>query len=304
MIKQLGMLVLMSLLVVACAADTTYLTATTTSINIERTETLLPTKTSEPTATIVVVTSTELPTRTSEPTATATMFMPTLTAELPTRTPAPVEMTIEPLPTKVPIVVTPTPSFSSLSSLVDMADGTKVTIMGDVVHTESFSKGFKLTLADETGRVVLLLWQDTYDAFVQRPLLNIGSSVRVEGRVSRFESVLQVTPWNADSIQLRKEAYPWAQPASISQLASKLNQRVMIDGHVVRATRNQYGTKIVMKDEAAEVEVFVWQNIFDRMPNQAALQLSGTAIRVIGRVDEYRGNYQLLPALPYDIVVR
>jgi len=43
--------------------------------------------------------------------------------------------------------------------------------------------------------------------------------------------------------------------------------------------------------------------VLDRIPNNVSLGEVGTRVRVNGRVENYRSNLELVPALPYDVEV-
>ena len=291
-----------------------------------------PTNTPEPTDTAELtpndeLTNTPQPTDTPPPEPTDTVeptHTPTRTRR-PRRTPRPTETDTPdptPIPTKTPFPTdlpatdaTELPAASSQpsSSTVDITtgigtvaglpDGERVIIEGNVVFTESFSRGFKFTVADDTGRVIVLLWDTTYDTLPGRNTLNIGSNVTVTGKVGRYEGELQVTPYEAANVIINSPAYAWGQLTAVNQLRPKLNQRVMVEGTVSRSSSNEYGTDLFINDGTGEVELFIWNNIFQRMPNQSALKTAGTNVRVVGQVDEYRGQLQIVPALPYDVVI-
>ncbi len=53
----------------------------------------------------------------------------------------------------------------------------------------------------------------------------------------------------------------------------------------------------------AEVLVFIYQNILDRIPNNTALGTPGSRVRVVGVVELYKGDLEVVPVLPYDVVV-
>lgn len=314
--------------IVACA-NSPAVEPTATEIAQIPTNTVAPTNTVEPTEKPTDTpertdTPTPEPTDTPEPTNT-----PTRTRR-PTRTPSPTETdtpeptptdVVEeedeptPIPTKTPFPTDPAApsqpsSYSSNSSnkigigtVSGLPDGERVIIEGSVVFTESFSRGFKFTVGDDTGRVIVLLWDTTYDTLPGRNTLNIGSNVTVTGKVDRYEGELQVTPYEAANVVINSPAYAWGQLTAVDQLRPKLNQRVMVEGAVNRSSSNEYGTKLFVNDGTGEIEVFIWNNIFQRMPNQGALKTAGTNVRVVGTVDEYRGQLQILPALPYDVVI-
>ncbi|MFN3763088.1 MAG: OB-fold nucleic acid binding domain-containing protein, partial [Anaerolineae bacterium] len=104
----------------------------------------------------------------------------------PTPTPSP---TPEPSPTPPPPTPTPVP-VTPIGKLPEHM-GQEVTVEGQVVSVASFSKGFKFTLDDGTGRVVLLMWHNVYDDCRDARKINIGARVRATGTVGTHGSELQ-----------------------------------------------------------------------------------------------------------------
>ena len=61
--------------------------------------------------------------------------------------------------------------------------------------------------------------------------------------------------------------------------------------------------KVFVGDETGEVMVFIWRTVLDRIPNNTGLGTEGTRVRVVGTVEIYRSNLEVVPTLPYDVVV-
>lgn len=314
--------------------------ATLTSTLVPATSTPAPTKTIRPTFTVIPTNTpppTPKPTKTARPTATPLPITPTKTGAatesttiasvetivatptlIPTRTPVPTALPVTESPNKETAqpdsttdnnnsadqpVVNVGPTISSIGSLGNFADGTKVVVNGNVTFSQSFSKGFKLTISDGSGQVILLLWHNVYDQIGQRGGLNVGSAVKVTGEVGRFDGQLQVEPRNGSDVVVTQTAGAWGSAKQISALSSIIGQRAMIEGTIQRANVYDNGTKIVLNDGTGEVELFIWANIYQRMPNRDAVLAVGGKLRAVGMISEYRGAIQLQPALPYDVVV-
>jgi DNA/RNA endonuclease YhcR with UshA esterase domain len=182
--------------------------------------------------------------------------------------------------------------------------GEELTVEAQVVGAESFSAGFKFTLDDGTGQIVLLMWQDVYDDCWDAPEINLGARVRATGEVGEYEGELQIVPGFGGDVKAIEGAGPWAAPRDIGTLSgSDAGQRVMIEGSVIRVEGGETWAKIFVGDDTGEVVVFIWRNVLDRIPNHTGLGVEGTRVRVFGLVEIYRDNLQVTPALPYDVIV-
>ena len=252
-------------------------TGTDTPISAES-----PTPTSEPVQ--AVATAAPLPTATVAPTAT----------QMPTTTPLP---TATAVPTTPPTAVPP----PTIGGLADLPDGTEVTVSGNVVNTSSFSHGFKFTLADDTGRITLLLWHNVYDECWDCGGLNIGASVVATGEIGRFDGNLQVAPNWGSGVKVTNPAYAWAQPQTINNLANFKGQRVMVEGNITDTFSNEQFTKLQVNDGTGTVEIFMWKNLWDRVAVRHQLT-TGTHVKAVGVVGEFNGTIQVQPMLPVDVL--
>ncbi len=219
------------------------------------------------------------------PSATATS-PPTATA-----TPAP--------PTHTPTHAIPHLPIGNLSSVM----GQEVSVSGTVVAVASFSHGFRFTLDDGSGQVILLMWHDVYDESWAAPDLNLGATVRVTGEIGEFEGELQIVPDFGGDVRVTAVAATTAPAANIGDLGSYMGQRVTITGQISRIEGTNSGAKLFVTDDAGEILIFVWHNVLDRVQNNTALGTPGTRVRVTGVVQEFRSNREIVPTLPYDIVV-
>jgi DNA/RNA endonuclease YhcR with UshA esterase domain len=182
--------------------------------------------------------------------------------------------------------------------------GEEVTVEAEVVGVESFSAGFRFTLDDGTGQIALLMWHTVYDDCWDASQINLGARVRVIGEIGEYEGELQIEPSFGGDVQAVAGAAPWAAPRDIGTLSgSDAGQRVMIEGHVIRVEGSGGWAKIFIGDDTGEVLVFIWSNVLDRIPNNTKLGVEGTHVRVVGTLEVYDYNLEVVPALPYDVMV-
>jgi len=69
-----------------------------------------------------------------------------------------------------------------------------VTVCGTLGERDPFSAGVKFPFDDGTGRIVLLLWQDVYDAIPGVERLDGGAQVEVTGRVDVYRGEIEIIP--------------------------------------------------------------------------------------------------------------
>ena len=254
----------------------------------------LPTMATAMPAAVPTATPTPFPTDTPVPTGTAE---PTLTP-VPSDTPEPT-LVLTPSATATPAVV-----LTRIDDITAARAGEEVTVEAEVVGAASFSAGFKFTLDDGTGQIVLVMWHNVYDDCWDAPGINLGARVRATGMVGEYEGELQIEPGFGGDVRAVGWAAPWAPPREIGSLSgSDAGQRVMIEGRVIRVEGGDGWAKIFVGDDTGEVLVFIWSNVLDRIPDNTKLGVEGTHVRVVGMLEVYASNLEVVPALPYDVIV-
>jgi len=254
-------------------------------------------------------TTTPTPIPLPSPTATATPA-PTDTPQ-PTETPLPTDTpTPEPTPTPADTptpTLTPTPEetptpvveLTPIGEITAGRIGEEVTVEGTVVGTASFKYGFKFTLDDGTGQIVLLMWHNVYDDCWDAAEINLNAKVRATGEIGEYKGELQIEPDFGGDVKAIEGAAAWATPREIGSLTGDdKGQRVMIEG-VIRVE----GNKIFVADETGEILVFIWRSVLDRIADNTALGTSGSRVRIVGTVDVYEYTLEVIPTLPNDVVV-
>ncbi|MCX7681733.1 MAG: OB-fold nucleic acid binding domain-containing protein [Anaerolineae bacterium] len=283
-----GILTLLIIGVIGCTSRPGHQVTTTVSLSS-------PTATPAPT-----VTPSRTPTFTLTPSPTAT-YTPFPT---PTRTATP-PPTATPSPTRTPApTATPTVELISMGSLSVADVGREVTVEGEVVGVASFSAGFKFTLEDGTGDIVLLMWHNVYDDCWDAREINLGARVRAKGKVAQYEEELQVQPDFGGDVRVIEQA---SERATLQEIGSITGgdegKRVMIEGEVIRVSGLRNAVVVSVGDGTGEIPVFIWRNILDRIRDNTGLGTPGARVRVVGVVTVYRGNLEIVPALPVDVTV-
>ncbi|MEE9616748.1 MAG: OB-fold nucleic acid binding domain-containing protein, partial [Anaerolineae bacterium] len=66
---------------------------------------------------------------------------------------------------------------------------------------EVFSAGVKFPLEDDTGTIILLLWQNVYETIPDADQLVTGARVEVMGRIEEYRGELEIIP-EADGVRV------------------------------------------------------------------------------------------------------
>jgi DNA/RNA endonuclease YhcR with UshA esterase domain len=219
-----------------------------------------------------------------------------------------IAVTDSPTPATPEVTPTPTVELTSSRSITVGRVGEEVTVEGTVVDATSFSEGFKFTLDDGTRQIVLLLWHEVYDDCWDAAELNLGARVRATGQVSQYEGQLQIEPRLGGDVKAIEGAVAQAPRREIGSISgADEGQRVMLEGKVVRTEGLPSAVKVFLGDEGpaaqGEIVVFIWRNVLDRIADNTGLGTAGSRVRVVGTVQVYRSNLEIVPALPNDVTV-
>ena len=211
-----------------------------------------------------------------------------------------------------PIVVMPTVNWQppsdlprathTLKQVATLENDTRVTVVGKVVATSSFSKGYNFVINDTTGTATILIWASIYDKCTQCNVLNVGAAVNISGVIERYNNVLQIVPLFGDAIRVTQPAPSTPFIVSITNLGGFVDQSVSIQGTVQSVAQTQYGTEIVVKDDTGSAEIFVWSNTWPRIPGYSQIR-AGAKIQASGMVSVYRSQYTITPSIPYDVKI-
>jgi DNA/RNA endonuclease YhcR with UshA esterase domain len=295
--------VIVCLLLVACTSEQT---AVAPLVQVSPTATARTLSTDAPTITPTAAASaTPSPTvtPTSSPTATATPT-PTFTPT-PTSLPPTVQATASPEENDRATAVAPPPLTATTIALANLPThaGEEITVVAQVVAAASFSHGFKFTLDDGSGRATLLLWHNVYDDAWDASQINVGATVRATGEVGQYEGEWQIAPDFGGDVKVTAPGGSFAPSRPIGELSQHVGELAQISGVIERLESSASFVKLFVKDDSGEVVVLVWRTVLDRIPDNVALGTPGTRVQVTGRIELFRSNLQLVPALPYDVTV-
>jgi len=237
-----------------------------------------------------------------------------VSAATPTSTPTSAQLTptLTPpaTPTPIPSGFTVTPKPAAQTVTLDKLPGLKgqtVTVEAEVTKAESFSKGMKFALSDGTGTAILLLWQDVYDAVPAKAKLGVGVRVRVTGKVEEYKGDWEVVPAKgADVRVIGGQAVPTPTPAPAVPIsgidAGMKGQVVTIDGYIESVYQLSTGYKYIVDDGTGKIILLIWQNVYEAVPDKDKL-VKGARVRATGKVDEYKGDLEVIPQAGADVVV-
>ncbi len=79
--------------------------------------------------------------------------------------------------------------------------GATLLLAGTLGEPQTFSKGVKFPLDDGTGTIILLLWQNVYDAIHDADRLVAGARVEAAGRIDEYRGDLEIIP-EADGVRV------------------------------------------------------------------------------------------------------
>lgn len=78
----------------------------------------------------------------------------------------------------------------------------RVQVSGQVTRVSKFSQGMRATLADETGEITLVLWQDVYDQIPNAAELKKGAQAQALGKVTQYRGEFEIVPQRASDVRI------------------------------------------------------------------------------------------------------
>jgi DNA/RNA endonuclease YhcR with UshA esterase domain len=178
-----------------------------------------------------------------------------------------------------------------------------VTVEGTVIAAKSFQNGFRLTLDDGTGQVVLLLWLSAYDKLTDPARLQTGTRVRATGELDEYRGQREVVPARGSDVIITQAAPAPAQRDIASITPADMGAVVAVEGTVTRSEPFSQGYRVWIDDGSGEIMLLLWENIYGRVAGRERLT-AGARVQAIGIVEEYRGTLEIIPQLPGDVTVQ
>ncbi len=205
------------------------------------------------------------------------------------------------------LAITPTPEsggVTAINTINPSLIGQTVTVRGQVIATSSFSAGFRFTLDDGGGSILLVLFDGRYREVADRAALNLGAQVTVKAIVAEFSGSLELQPVSGgDVVVERPGSSSIVKTRAINTLSgADIGTLTAIVGDVLRVEGFSSGVSVFVNDGTGELRVVIFNNVLNYVPNAPSLQ-AGATVRLVGRIDEFRGVLELVPALGYDVTI-
>jgi DNA/RNA endonuclease YhcR with UshA esterase domain len=172
--------------------------------------------------------------------------------------------------------------------------GRLVVVQGSVAEVDPFSAGVKMVLDDGSGAVVILLWQDVYEALPDPAALGVGAELQVRGKVSEYEGELEVIPEVAEDVQVLVAAPPPAQTTVGALTAADVGRVVTLRGTLGEREAFSSGVRFRLDDGTGDITLLLWQNVYDETPGTGVLA-AGVQVEVTGQIEAYRGELEIIP---------
>jgi DNA/RNA endonuclease YhcR with UshA esterase domain len=213
---------------------------------------------------------------------------------------------VPPIPYDVEIVAPAEPGTVSepasrpVGSLSSDDVGSLVTLVqAGIADLEYFSKGIKLTLVDDSGRIVLLLWQNVLEEIPERYQLRPNNEVKVTGVIDQYQGEMEIVPGQGTDLIVLATAGsgPVTERTTGALSAADEGQIVTVQGMLIEIAGDTW-RKLWLDDGTGQVLVFVPQRVVEYL--HANLQV-GQRLRVTGEVDIYSGQVEIVPLAGGDI---
>ncbi len=186
---------------------------------------------------------------------------------------------------------------TSLGEAQNAALGSWVRLQGRVVLMEGFKGGMKATLDDGTGQIMLVLWDNVYTALENPAAVDVGAEVVVEGELGSYEDELQIVPESFRDITIVTPAPEIPRVAVGDLQAQDVGRVVRLRGVLGAPEGFSAGAKAQLDDGTGSITVLLWTNILTALDPPPS---AGQTVEVIGVIQEYRGELEILPRSALD----
>lgn len=206
----------------------------------------------------------------------------------------------------------------------------RVQVVGQVTRVTKFSQGVRVTLADDSGALTLVLWQDLFDQIPNAHEIQNGAQLQVLGKVSQYRGEYEIVPQRASDIKIsaataqanvtalpdatavaqntsppdaltatpRPTREPTAAPtprAIASLSAADKDALVIVNGVLTRVNPFSKGMRYTLDDTTGKITVLIWSDVLETLALRDALQV-GAQVRVTGKIDVFNDMLEIIPA--------
>lgn len=197
----------------------------------------------------------------------------------------------------------PAPLPVRAGALTSLDEGLRVVVTGEVRETFTPYEGLTLiTVRDASGEVSVAMDATLTALTGSPPEVAPGQSVVVTGTVTLYRDEPQILPASVDDIRVTGTATETAIEARTlgSLSATDEGAWVRVQGRVVTLTGFKGGVKATLDDGTDQILLLLWSSVHDALPDPAALDV-GAEVEVVGRVQVYEGEVEVVPERADDV---
>lgn len=211
----------------------------------------------------------------------------------------------------------------------------RVQVQGAVTRVTRFSQGVRVIVADDSGAITLVLWQDLFDQIPNANELQNGAQLQALGKVSQYRGEFELVPQRASDVKIsaavvqanataspdatalaqntpvpdaptatpRPTREPTAAPASRS-IATLSNADkdalVVLTGVISRVNPFSKGARYTLDDTTGKITLLIWSDVLEKISFRDQLK-QGAQVRVTGKVDVFNDTLEIIPANASDV---
>lgn len=203
------------------------------------------------------------------------------------------------------VPATPGAELVATGSVSQAHVGRLVQVQGQLAEVERFSSGLRSIVDDGSGRLVVWIPEAIAMRLTDLNHWAGGNLVSVTGTAQDYEGQVELVPRAPEDLQVTQVATPG--PDSVMRIGdvktSDKGEWVTVEGTIATVTPFSQGIKYVLDDGSGHITLLLWQNVLDTVKEREGLA-PGSVVRVTGKVDEYRGELEIVPGTGADLVFR
>lgn len=219
------------------------------------------------------------------------------------------------------------------------AEDKTVAVKGVILESKRLSTGMRFVIGDETGKIVLLIWDDVLTKMPDRDKLGVGAEVTAQGKVEVYKDELEIVPRSGTDVLVtvpaaivqpaptatvaprptspptptftpvapsptpKPTATPLPQAVAINTITNQnVGQQVTIKGQVIDITSSSGGFTFWMDDGTGRIDLFLFSSVYGHVAGRTGLRL-GAQVLATGEVKEYQGKLEIVPPLGEQVIV-
>lgn len=180
--------------------------------------------------------------------------------------------------------------------------GKFVTVQGVVVGERRFKSGMRYVVADDTGKITLVLFDRELQQVAQPSQLTEGATLNVTGKVNFYKQEVQIVPVRGTDVIVAVPAPPITHVAISALGQTDLGKTVAVHGVVVGASSFSAGFKLTLNDGSGQVAVTLFENVYDGLAKPEHVNV-GATLTVTGKVNAFANKLEIVPSAGHKIRV-